>query len=68
MHDDGEAAAQSDRKTSKAGQPGGGQHGKEEGTGEKWVKSSGVAADGGDFDGWFSPSLWRDTSRANPWC
>lgn len=39
------------RRDSKVGNPGGQELGKEsKGTGEEWVKSSGLQADGGDFD------------------
>lgn len=42
---------QEERRDSKAGMPGGQEHGKEpRGTGEQWVKTTGFAADGGDFD------------------
>jgi len=41
---------------------GGGQHGKQEGTGEQWVKTSGVAADGGDFDA-TKPGAGREANR-----
>lgn len=51
MHDGGLPSTQEERRTSKVGNPGGQEHGKEEkGTGEQWVKTSGLAADGGDFD------------------
>ncbi|KAF2452963.1 hypothetical protein BDY21DRAFT_367374 [Lineolata rhizophorae] len=39
-----------ERRTSTAGTEGGIEHGKEQGTGQKYVKSSGLAAEGGDFD------------------
>jgi len=41
---------------------GGGQHGKQEGTGEQWVKTSGLAADGGDFDA-TKPGAAREANR-----
>ncbi|KAF2798274.1 hypothetical protein K505DRAFT_267920 [Melanomma pulvis-pyrius CBS 109.77] len=43
---------QAERRESTIGNPGGQEHGKEtsEGTGEQWVKTSGMSADGGDFD------------------
>jgi len=39
-----------ERKQSIAGQPGGNKRGEEKGTGQEWIKTSGMAADGGDFD------------------
>ncbi|KAF2005776.1 hypothetical protein P154DRAFT_518491 [Amniculicola lignicola CBS 123094] len=50
------------RRESKAGQPGGQEHGKEEGTGEQWVKTTGIAADGGDFDA-TKPGAGREATR-----
>jgi hypothetical protein len=54
MHDGNEIKVpltQEERRTSTAGNPGGQEHGKEpKGTGEQYIKSTGVAADGGDFD------------------
>ena len=44
------------------GQPGGGEHGKEKGTGEEWVKTSGLAAEGGDFDA-TKPGAGREATR-----
>ncbi|KAI9846966.1 MAG: hypothetical protein M1837_003322 [Sclerophora amabilis] len=48
------------------GQPGGGPHDEEKkknlGTGEKYVKSSGMAADGGDFDA-TNPGAGREADR-----
>jgi hypothetical protein len=41
---------------------GGGQHGKVEGTGEKWVKTSGLAAEGGDFDA-TKPGAGKEANR-----
>jgi len=42
---------QEERRDSKIGMPGGQEHGKEpKGTGEQWVKTTGFAADHGDFD------------------
>lgn len=41
---------------------GGGQHGKTEGTGEQWVKSTGVAAEGGDFDA-TKPGAGKEANR-----
>lgn len=44
------------------GQPGGGEHGKVYGTGEKWVKTSGLAAEGGDFDA-TKPGAGKEATR-----
>lgn len=73
MHDGtpGEVAAtQEERRTSKVGNPGGQEHGKEpKGTGEQYVKSTGLAADGGNFDatkpgaGKEADSMWLKASR-----
>lgn len=41
---------------------GGGQHGKVEGTGEQWVKSTGLAAEGGDFDA-TKPGAAKEANR-----
>ena len=47
----GATATQEERRDSKAGMPGGQEHGVgPKGTGEKWEKSTGLASDGGDFD------------------
>jgi len=55
---------QAERRDSSLGQPGGQEHGKEEeeGTGEQWVKTSGIAADGGDFDA-TKPGAGREANR-----
>jgi len=47
------------------GQSGGGPHGEDksnEGTGEKWVKTTGMAADGGDFDA-TKPGAGKEAER-----
>jgi len=72
MHDgDGADADPSDRpegegdkpdQSESAGQEGGGEHGKEKGTGEKYVRSTGLAADGGDFDA-TRPGAGREATR-----
>jgi len=41
---------------------GGGQHGKTEGTGEQWVKTTGLAAEGGDFDA-TKPGAGKEANR-----
>jgi len=46
----GESMKQKTERSASVAHEGGGEHGKEKGTGEQWVKTSGVAADGGDFD------------------
>lgn len=54
---------QEERRDSNLGQPGGQEHGKEEqGTGEEWVKTTGIAADGGDFDV-TKPGAGREANR-----
>lgn len=55
-------ASQEERRDSKAGMPGGQEHGKTYGTGEQWVKTSGVAAEGGDFDV-TKPGAGREATR-----
>jgi len=47
---EGETMKQKTERSASVAHEGGGEHGKEKGTGEKWVKTSGIAADGGDFD------------------
>lgn len=46
MHEEKPKSESTDRKES-VGQEGGGEHGKVKGTGEEWVKTSGLAAEGG---------------------
>lgn len=54
---------QEERRESKVGMPGGQEHGKEpRGTGEQWVKTSGVHAQGGDFDA-TKPGAGREADR-----
>jgi len=56
-------ATQEERRTSTAGNPGGQEHGKPpKGTGEQYVKSSGLAAEGGDFDA-TKPGAGREADR-----
>ncbi|KAF2748792.1 hypothetical protein M011DRAFT_337989 [Sporormia fimetaria CBS 119925] len=70
MHDGSESAipnTQAERRNSKAGMPGGQEHGKDpKGTGEQWVKTSGTAADGGDFDA-TKPGAGREADRMWHW-
>ena len=64
MHDT--PKTQAERRESKVGNAGGQEHGKEEkGTGEQWVKTSGLAADGGDFDA-TKPGAGREADRKLP--
>jgi hypothetical protein len=44
------------------GQEGGHPHGQEKGTGEQWIKTSGLAADGGDFDA-TKPGAGKEATR-----
>lgn len=60
MHD--APKTQAERRESKVGNAGGQEHGKEKGTGEQWVKTSGLAADGGDFDA-TKPGAGREADR-----
>ncbi|OCL04283.1 hypothetical protein AOQ84DRAFT_391649 [Glonium stellatum] len=63
MHMHEAPKTQTERRDSKAGNPGGQEHGKEEkATGEQWVKTSGLAADGGDFDA-TKPGAGREADR-----
>lgn len=68
MHDGNETkssipATQEERRESKVGMPGGQEHGKEpKGTGEQYIKSSGLAADGGNFDV-SNPGAGREADR-----
>lgn len=57
MHD----PSQQERQGS-IGQQGGGEHGKEKGTGEKWEKSTGLASEGGDFDA-TRPGAGKEANR-----
>lgn len=57
----GNDGGKTDRSASVA-QEGGGPHGKTLGTGEKYVKTSGVAADGGDFDA-TKPGAGQEATR-----
>ena len=56
-----EEGGKPDRSAS-IGQEGGGEHGKEKGTGTKYVRSTGMAADGGDFDA-MKPGAGREANR-----
>lgn len=68
MHDGTESQStnpttQEERRNSKAGNPGGQEHGKEpKGTGEKYEKSTGLAADGGNFDA-TKPGAGKEADR-----
>lgn len=56
-----EQKVKKDRSASVAHE-GGGEHGKVKGTGEEWVKTSGLAAEGGDFDA-TKPGAGREANR-----
>jgi len=58
VHDESEKP----ERTGSVGQEGGGPHGKEQGTGEQWVKTSGLAAEGGDFDA-TKPGAGKEATR-----
>ncbi|KAF2740198.1 hypothetical protein EJ04DRAFT_572492 [Polyplosphaeria fusca] len=67
MHDGSESKkipeTQEERRESAIGLPGGQEHGKPaKGTGEDWVKTSGLHADGGDFDV-TKPGAGREADR-----
>lgn len=51
-----------EERSESVSQPGGGEVGKEKGTGEQWVKTSGVAAEGGDFDA-TKPGAGKEANR-----
>ncbi|KAF1962318.1 hypothetical protein CC80DRAFT_542634 [Byssothecium circinans] len=54
---------QEERRESKVGNPGGQHHGEEpKGTGEQWTKTSGLQADGGDFDA-TKPGAGKEADR-----
>ncbi|KAF2643729.1 hypothetical protein P280DRAFT_466469 [Massarina eburnea CBS 473.64] len=56
-------ATQEERRESKDGLPGGQEHGKEpKGTGDIWEKSTGLQADGGDFDA-TKPGAGKEADR-----
>lgn len=58
-----EATEKAAEKKDRSGQPLGGQENQgEKGTGEKWVKSTGFAADGGDFDA-AKPGAGKEADR-----
>jgi len=56
-----DAPAKKERAKS-VSQEGGGEHGKEKGTGTEYVKSTGLAAEGGDFDA-SNPGAGREATR-----
>lgn len=58
----GESIKTKTERSASVAHEGGGEHGKEYGTGEQWVKTSGVAADGGDFDV-TKPGAGREATR-----
>jgi len=59
---EGETLKEKTERSASVGQEGGGEHGKVKGTGEEWVKTSGIAAEGGDFDA-TKPGAGREATR-----
>jgi len=59
---EGETLKEKTERSASVGQEGGGEHGKEKGTGEEWVNTSGIAAEGGDFDA-TKPGAGREATR-----
>jgi len=59
---EGENLKEKTERSASVAQEGGGEHGKVKGTGEQWVKTSGVAAEGGDFDV-TKPGAGREATR-----
>lgn len=64
MHDgrDSLDAKQKTERSKSVAQEGGGEHGKAKGTGQEWLKTSGFAAEGGDFDA-TKPGAGREATR-----
>jgi hypothetical protein len=59
---EGESTAEKTERSASVAQEGGGEHGKVKGTGEQWIKTSGIAAEGGDFDA-TKPGAGREATR-----
>lgn len=59
---EGETMNEKTERSASVSHEGGGEHGKEKGTGEQWVKTSGIAAEGGDFDA-TKPGAGREATR-----
>jgi len=59
---EGETIKEKTERSASVAQEGGGEHGKVKGTGEEWVKTSGIAAEGGDFDA-TKPGAGREATR-----
>lgn len=59
---EGETLKQKTERSASVGQEGGGEHGKVKGTGEEWVKTTGIAAEGGDFDA-TKPGAGKEATR-----
>jgi len=59
---EGETLKEKTERSASVGQEGGGEHGKVKGTGEEWVKTSGIAAEGGDFDA-TKPGAGKEATR-----
>jgi hypothetical protein len=59
---EGESMKQKTERSASVAQEGGGEHGKVKGTGEQWIKTSGMAAEGGDFDA-TKPGAGKEATR-----
>jgi hypothetical protein len=59
---EGETTKQKTDRSASVAQEGGGEHGKVKGTGEQWVKTTGIAAEGGDFDA-TKPGAGKEATR-----
>jgi len=59
---EGESTKEKTERSASVAQEGGGEHGKVKGTGEQWIKTSGIAAEGGDFDA-MKPGAGREATR-----
>jgi len=59
---EGETMKQKTDRSASVAQEGGGEHGKVKGTGEQWVKTTGIAAEGGDFDA-TKPGAGKEATR-----
>jgi len=59
---EGESTKAKTERSASVAHEGGGEHGKDKGTGEQWVKTSGIAAEGGDFDA-TKPGAGKEATR-----
>jgi hypothetical protein len=59
---EGETTKEKTERSASVAQEGGGEHGKVKGTGEQWIKTSGIAAEGGDFDA-TKPGAGKEATR-----